>query len=266
MKIATWNINGVRTRAPRLVSWLQRAQPDVLCLQETRCLPEAFPWADVEAVGYRGAAHGEKGRNGVAILAREPLSEVTPIALDPQARLIGARVGEVEVLCAYAPSGGEVGSPKWRHKLAWYAGFSAWLAERSPEQPLVLAGDLNVAPTELDCGDPAAWAGSAATHPDARAALSAIEAWGLTDTLRLHVEGRVASWWDYRSFSFAKDNGLRIDFVSVTPSLAARCTAAWIDKAERRKGRSPVKPSDHVPVLAEFANQARPARGAGRVR
>jgi exodeoxyribonuclease-3 len=170
---------------------------------------------------------------------------------DPQARLVAATVGGVRVLSAYVPNGQEVGSPAFAYKLRWLERLRAYLERHAdPGQPLAICGDFNVAPEDRDVHDPAAWEGQVLCHPDERAALSRLASWGLTDAFRLqHSEGGLYSWWDYRMLAFAKNLGLRIDLVLVTAPLARRCSAAEIDRAER-KGK---QASDHAPVLVTFS-------------
>jgi len=260
MKIASWNVNSIRTRKERLLRWLAVHQPSALCLQEIKTTEMDFPFADLDALGYRAAVHGQKTYNGVAILARREMTEVErglgDGVDDPQARLIAARVpgpgGEAgaRVVSVYVPNGQEVGSDKWRYKLEWMRRLRAWLDRRaSPAEPLLVCGDFNVAPEARDVHDPAAWEPTVLFHAEARAALEQIRGWGLTDTLRLlRQEEGLYSWWDYRMLAFAKNHGLRIDLILASDPLATRCVAASIDRQER-KGR---QQSDHAPVVAEF--------------
>jgi exodeoxyribonuclease-3 len=254
MKIATWNVNSINARKERLLAWLAQHTPDVLCLQETKVEDAAFPHEDIERAGYRAVAHGQKTYNGVAILSRVPLEQVR-IGLDdgvddPQARLIAARAESVEVLCAYVPNGGEPGSDKFAYKLAWLERLAAHLQRRYDRAaPLVLCGDLNIAPDERDVARPEEWNDSVLCAPEARAGLAKLLAWGLTDCFRQHhPEPGLYSWWDYRQLGFPKNNGLRIDHILATKPLAERCRSASIDR-EQRKGKLP---SDHAPVIAEF--------------
>ena len=254
MKIATWNVNSVRARADRLLRWLATHSPDVLCLQELKVQDADFPFDMLRAAGYEAAAHGQKTYNGVAILARTAPADVErgfgDGGDDTQSRLIAARVAGIRVVSVYIPNGQEVGSEKWVYKLEWLRRLRAWLDRRCrPDEPIVLCGDFNVAPEAKDVHDPAAWEPTVLFHPEARAALESVRAWGFTDTLRLHrQEDGLYSWWDYRMLAFPKNNGLRIDFVLATAPLAQRCNAASIDRDER-KG---TLPSDHAPVIAEF--------------
>lgn len=255
MKIASWNVNSIRKRMDRLVPWLAQHCPDVLCLQETKVEDDAFPRAAIEALGYQVVCHGQKTYNGVAILTREPVRDVVrgfgEDTQDPQARFLMVTVGEVKVGTVYVPNGQEVGSEKFRYKLEWLQRWRRWLASNADAgSPLALCGDMNIAPEDRDVCDPVAWKDQVLCHPDERAALAEVCRWGLTDTLRQHhAEPGLYTWWDYRQLSFPKNLGLRIDLILCTPPLAARCISASID----RNARKGVAPSDHAPVIAEFA-------------
>lgn len=254
MKVATWNVNSIRVRLPRLLAWLGAHAPDVLCLQEIKVPEEDFPTEELRAAGYSAAVHGQRTYNGVAILSRAPAEDVRPGlrdgSEDAQSRLLSARIDGVRVYSAYFPNGGEVDSDKWRYKLAWMERLRAHLRSHAdPAEPLLLCGDFNVAPEARDVARPEEWEGTVLCHPEARAALQRLVDWGLRDTFRLHhAEGGFYSWWDYRQLGFPKNNGLRIDHVFATAPMAARCRAASIDR-EERKGK---QPSDHAPVMAEF--------------
>ncbi len=254
MRIATWNVNSVRARQDRLVAFLGRHKPDVLCLQELKAETDEFPMEVVRELGYEAAVHGQRTYNGVAILAKTPIEDVR-MGMgddDEQARLIAGTVRGIRILCAYVPNGGEPASPKFAYKLEWMKRLAAHLAATySPDAALALCGDFNVAPTDLDVKNPDAWKDSVLARPEARVALAKIRAFGLTDTLRLHQpEGGLFSWWDYRMLAFPKNDGLRIDHVDVTAPLAARCLGVKIDRDER-KGKLA---SDHAPVMADFSD------------
>ena len=254
MLVASWNVNSIRAREERLLRWLDARKPDVVCLQELKVEDQAFPFEAVEAAGYRAAVWGQRTYNGVAILAKTVPALVKKGIDDEvddlQARLITARVGGLRVVNVYAPNGAEVGTDKWAYKLEWMKRLRAPLDRRfDPREPLVLCGDFNVAPEARDVHDPRAWEPSVLFHRDARAALQQVVAFGLQDTLRLHTqEAGLYSWWDYRMLAFPKNRGLRIDLILATGPVATSCTAASIDRNER-KGK---QPSDHAPVLAEF--------------
>jgi exodeoxyribonuclease III len=249
MKLATWNVNSVRAREARLIGWLERHRPDVLCLQELKGAAEFFPTAAVAKVGYRAAVLGQKAYNGVAILAREKLEDVRrgldDGVDDPQARLISARVGGVRVICVYVPNGGDVGHAKWQYKLAWLERLAAYLKRwHEPSEPLVLCGDFNIAPDDRDVANPESWRDTVLCHADVRARLAPLLVWGLRDLLRqTHPEGGIFSWWDYRNLGFPKNDGLRIDLVLATAPVT--CREAVVDR-EERQGQ---QPSDHAPVV-----------------
>jgi exodeoxyribonuclease III len=254
MRLATWNVNSVRAREERLVRWLGAKAPDVLCLQELKVTEDAFPSLPLRSLGYHAAIHGQRTYNGVAVLSRREPSEVErgfgDGGDDAQSRLVAARVGNVHVVSAYVPNGAEVGSDKWAYKLEWLRRLRAWLDRRFAKADLVaLCGDFNVAPEPRDVCDPAAWEASVLFHPEARRALDHVRAWGLVDAFRRHHEAPgLYTWWDYRMLAFPKNQGLRIDHVLLSEPLAARCTAASIDRNER-KGK---QPSDHAPVVVEL--------------
>ncbi len=254
MKIASWNVNSVRSRLERLLRWLEKTGPDVVCLQELKATEDNFPFDPLRRAGYHAAVYGQKTYNGVAILAREEPVQVErgldDDVDDPQARLIAAEVAGIQVLNAYVPNGQSVGSEKYDYKLAWLRRLTEYFERRyQPSQLLVLCGDFNVAPDDRDVANPKKWGASVLCHPASREALEDVCRWGLRDVfLQHHPEGGVYSWWDYRMLAFPKNDGLRIDHVFATESLARRCRAAEIDRDER-KG---TKPSDHAPVVAVF--------------
>ncbi|MDZ7616464.1 MAG: exodeoxyribonuclease III [Patescibacteria group bacterium] len=254
MKVATWNVNSVRARLDRLVSWLERHGPDIVCLQELKARDDAFPSDAIEAAGYHAVVYGQPTYNGVAILSRsEPEKVIRGMddgVEDSQARLLAVQVDGVQVVSVYVPNGQVVGSEQYAYKLEWLRRARQFLDRHfTPAMPLLLCGDFNVARDERDVANPAAWAPSVLCHPASRIALEELLGWGLVDVLRhQHPEGGAYSWWDYRNLGFPKNDGLRIDYVFATQSLAARCTAAEIDRQERKGA----KPSDHAPVIAVF--------------
>lgn len=254
MKIASWNVNSVRARLERLVAWLEAERPDVLCLQETKVVDEAFPAEALEDAGYTSLVFGQKTYNGVAILSRSTAHEVARGFGDEEddlgARFLVAELGGVLIGSVYVPNGREVGTEHFTAKLRWLGRLRAWLhREAGPDQEVVLCGDWNITPDDRDVWDPEGRRDTIHCHPDERAALAELVDWGLSDTLRLHDDaaGRF-SWWDYRQLGFQKNRGLRIDMVYATAPLAARCTAADIDR-EARKGKGA---SDHAPLWASF--------------
>ena len=254
MRIVSWNINSLRKRQERLLTWLAETQPDVVCLQETKCTDEQFPELALRAAGYQSAFHGQKSYNGVAILSRSALQDVRASLRDeeddPQARVVAATIGSVRVYSIYAPNGQAVGSPAYDYKLKWYARLQKCLEEKEDSaHHLVVCGDFNVAPKDEDVFDPGLWHGAIMCSERERAAFEQLCGTILTDTLRIHHrEAGLFSWWDYRMLAFAKNRGLRIDAILANKTLAARCTAAGIER-EMREGP---EPSDHAPVWAEF--------------
>jgi exodeoxyribonuclease-3 len=252
MKIATWNVNSIRARKDRLLAWLERAKPDVALLQELKVEDKDMPRDELRAAGYDYAATCQKTYNGVAILSRLPISDVQhglgDDVDDPQARVVAATVGGVRVVSAYVPNGQVVGSDKWEYKLRFYERLGRYLdrcdLSNPLAQPLVLGGDFNVAPDARDVHKPSEWENTVLFHPEARAALERMRSRGLYDSLRLlHDESGRFSWWDYRAGGFQRDDGLRIDQLYVTASLADKVTEASIDRGER----GGEQPSDHTP-------------------
>ncbi len=254
MKIVSWNINSLRKRQERLLDWLGATQPDIVCLQETKCSDEQFPELILRAAGYHSAFHGQKSYNGVAILSRrEPRAVRASLCdevEDDQARVIAATVGEVRVYSIYAPNGQAVASPAFEYKLRWFARLRDCLTkEMELRTPLAVCGDFNVAPEDRDVHDPELWRGAIMCSAEERRAFAELSQAGLQDTLRLHhAEGGLFSWWDYRMLAFPKNRGLRIDAILTSETLAAHCTASGIER-DMRKGK---EPSDHAPVWAKF--------------
>src|SRR5213082_2527338 len=252
MKIVSWNINSLRKRQDRLFVWLEAEKPDIVYLQETKCPDELFPALGLQAVGYRSAYHGEKSYNGVAILAKSQLCDVRPLlcdeVVDPQSRVIAATIGHLRVFSIYAPNGQAVGSPAYEYKLHWYHRLRDCIAKEKSND-VVVCGDFNVAPEDIDVYDANLWRGAIMCSDGERSAFQQLCEIGLRDTLRLHPEEPgVFTWWDYRMLSFQKNRGLRIDAVLVNESLAKKCTASGVDR-EMRQGKDP---SDHAPLWAEF--------------
>ncbi|MBN2292065.1 MAG: exodeoxyribonuclease III [Pirellulales bacterium] len=252
MKIASWNVNSVKARYDRLSQWLKSARPDVLCLQELKTQEDSFPFESFEELGYNAAVYGQKTYNGVAILSREQ-----PVQIergfgdeDPQARMIAATIAGVRVVSVYVPNGQEIGTDKHAYKLRWLKRFTEYLEENfTPRKQLLVCGDFNIAPDDIDVAHPDAWAESVLCDPAGRAAVAKIREWGLVDVFRhQHPDAAAYSWWDYRRLSFPKNDGLRLDYILATSRLAKKCTATSIDR-DARKGE---KPSDHTPVFAEF--------------
>ena len=220
MRIATWNVNSVKAREARVVGWLRQHRPDVLGLQELKTTDEAYPAETVRAEGFESAVYGQRAFNGVALLSPHPIAGVRRGLDDddPQARLIAGVVRGVTVYSAYFPNGRTVGSEAYDYKLAWMGRLLDLLdARHDPGDPVVLTGDFNVAPDDLDAQDPERWAPSVLCHPSAREALERIRGWGFVDVVREHnPEGRLYSWWDYRRLAFPRNDGLRIDHIFAT--------------------------------------------------
>ncbi len=256
MRIATWNVNSVKQRVPRLLPWLDQRRPDVVCLQETKLTDEAFEALladDLTARGYTFACHGQGQWNGVALLSRVGLDDVVagfdgmPGFPDAEARAISATCGGVRVHSLYVPNGREVDSDHYRYKLAWLDALRHVVAA-GPREVLV-CGDLNIAPADADVFDPAAYRNETHVTPRERAALQSLEAVGLRDVVRERwPDERVFSYWDYRAGMFHKNLGMRIDLILAGAPVAERVRAAWIDR-EARKGKLP---SDHAPVIVDL--------------
>jgi exodeoxyribonuclease-3 len=256
MKLITWNVNSIRQRLPRLLALLQRHRPHLVCLQETKVVDQSFPFAALEQSGYHAAVFGQKGYNGVALLARQPLAAVARgFEEEPtpgEARVIAGRLGDLQLVNVYVVNGKSPGSEAFAVKLRWLEALRRWIERQfDPGQPLVIAGDFNVAPDDRDVHDPELWQGRLLCTDDERLRLRALCDWGLSDLFRLHHDaGGHFSWWDYRQGAFRRDRGVRIDLLLGTAPIAARCVVAKIDRAERDPGNGEGKPSDHAPVIA----------------
>ncbi|RFS83069.1 exodeoxyribonuclease III [Actinomadura spongiicola] len=272
MRLATWNVNSVKARLPRLLTWLDEHEPDVVCLQETKCRADQFPAAEVEELGYTTAVRGDGRWNGVAILSRvgvedvstgfpgepvyegaaeEPQLELTePVVLTPEARAIGATCGGVRVWSLYAPNGRTPDSAHYVYKLEWFAALREALAtELASGAPLVACGDYNVAPTDDDVWDPAVFAHSTHVTPPERQALADLRAVGLHDVVPTPMKGpHPFTYWDYRAGAFHKNMGMRIDLFYASEDVAGRVRSAYVDR-EARKGKGP---SDHAPVVVDL--------------
>ena len=260
MRIATWNVNSVIARLPRLVEWLEQTAPDVVCLQETKVAAGAFPAASVEPLGYAVAHHGEGRWNGVAVLSRIGLADVVPgLPGDPgfpdegtpEARTLAATCGPVRVRSVYVPNGRSPDDPHYAYKLRWLGALAAAVKEdAAAATPFAVLGDFNIAPADADVWDPAAFAGSTHVTPAEREALAALTGAGLADVLPRIAKGpHPYTYWDYRAGAFHKGMGMRIDLVLANPALAGLVRDAWVDR-EARKGKAP---SDHAPVVVDLA-------------
>ena len=253
MKIATWNVNSLRVRLEHVRDWLQSEQPDVLGLQETKLTDDKFPESELAEVGYHSIFSGQPTYNGVALLSREPVEDVSANIVDfedSQRRVLSATLGDVRILNLYVPNGQAVGSEKYKYKLEWLAALTAQLRKDiETYEHVIIMGDFNIAPADEDVHDPEAWEGKIICSDKERAALDAIKGLGFSDTFRQFAQPEKSfSWWDYRAAGFRRDLGLRIDLILATRALAVRCSAATIDKEPRRLER----PSDHTPVFAIF--------------
>jgi exodeoxyribonuclease III len=255
VKIATYNVNGIKARLPRLIEWLDETKPDVVCLQELKSSDETLPVADVEAAGYRGVWHGQKGFNGVAILARGEMPAETQKGLlgepeDDHSRYVEADVFGIRVASIYLPNGNPQPGPKFDYKLRWFDRLTARAAELlAREEPTVLAGDYNVIPTDADIANPQAMVDDALMQPESRAAFRRLAAMGWTDSLRaVHPSGPLWTFWDYQAGGWQRDAGFRIDHLMLSPEAADRLTNAGVDKDHR--GRE--KASDHAATWIEL--------------
>jgi exodeoxyribonuclease-3 len=256
VRVATWNVNSVKQRLPRLFPWLDERQPDVVCLQETKLADDAFHElldAGLEQRGYQAAVHGQGGWNGVAILSRAGLDDVVtglagaPGFPGPEARAVAATCGGIRIWSVYVPNGRSPGSDHYHYKLAWLDALTAVVAG-GPDSALV-CGDMNIAPADADVFDPAAYVGQTHVTPPEREALAKLEGLGLHDVVRDRWPSeQVFTYWDYRAGMFHQNLGMRIDLVLASDPVAARVKAAWVDR-QARKGTGP---SDHAPVIVDL--------------
>ena len=259
LKIATWNINGVKARIDNLQAWLKESDPDIACLQEIKSVDEGFPRLEIEALGYHVETHGQKGFNGVAILSKQSPDEVNRGLpgddSDEQARFIegvfSTERGVLRVVSLYLPNGNPVDTPKFPYKLSWMERLQTFAADRlSYEEPLVLAGDYNVIPEPVDCHDPRVWEGDALFRPESRSAFRKLENMGFTDALRsVNDQPETYTFWDYQAGAWPKNNGIRIDHLMLSPEAANLLQSATVEK----NVRGWEKPSDHVPVAISLA-------------
>ena len=257
MKLASYNLNGIRARLPRLIEWLEREKPDVVCLQELKCADEALPIADIEAAGYGAVWHGQKGFNGVAVLAREDTPKLRRMGLpgdpdDTHSRYIEAEVDGMVVASLYLPNGNPVGTEKFDYKIRWFDRLAAHSAELlQEERPVVLAGDWNVVPEDRDVFSVHATAHDAVMQPEAREAWRRMVNRGWTDSLRaIHPdEPKLYTFWDYTAGCWQRDLGFRLDHLLCSPEAADRLRDAGVDKWARAQEKA----SDHAPTWAEFS-------------
>lgn len=262
MKIVTWNINGIKARLGNLLVWLKDSAPDIVCLQEIKSVDDQFPRAEIEALGYHVETHGQKGFNGVAILSKIRFDEVNRGLPgdegDEQARFMegvfSTDKGVLRVVSLYLPNGNPIDTEKFPYKLAWMARLEKWAQERLLlEEPLLLCGDYNVIPEPIDARNPEAWLGDALFQPESRQAFRRLLNLGFTEATRAVTDAPdIYSFWDYQAGAWQKNNGIRIDFVLLSPEAANRFTSASIEKHVRAWE----KPSDHVPVVAKIGFEA----------
>ena len=265
MRIATWNVNSIKQRLDNVLSWLGARQPDIVCLQETKCIDKDFPRESFESLGYNVAIHGQKAFNGVAFLSKLPFDEVTPGLSgddnDPQARFLegvfSTKAGVVRVANLYLPNGNPPDTDKYVYKIRWMRRLLAYAHERlALEEPLVLCGDFNVIPEAIDASHPEAWLGDALFLPETRAHFRALSNLGLIDAVRATCDAAgLYSFWDYQAGAWQKNRGIRIDHILLSPQAADRLSSAGIDKHVRAWER----PSDHVPVFIDLAIEPRAA-------
>ena len=256
MRIASWNVNGLRARLDFVRHWLDARKPDLVGIQELKLTDEQLPEDELREAGYQVVAHGQKGWNGVAVLAREPL-EAVQRGLPGQeafgARLIEARQGELRFVTIYVPNGKTVSHEDFPKKLAWYDTLAAWLeSEHDPQHPLVLCGDFNLVPEPIDSWNEEKLHGRIFHTDEERKRWRRLVEWGLHDVYReQNPQTQAFSWWDYRGGAFHRGHGLRIDFLLATAPIASRVREAWIDRDYRKK-KDGLTASDHAPVLAEL--------------
>ncbi len=250
MRIATWNVNSIGARWPRVASWLTQREPDVLLVQETKAAPDGFPVEEARELGYEVAHHGQGRWNGVAIMSRVGLADVVAgLDGDAEARAVAATCRGVRVYSCYVPNGRALDDPHYAYKLWWLEQLRATLAERDPAIPCVVGGDFNVAPEDRDCYDPAAFVGATHVSEPERRALRALGDIGLVDLVRWsHPDETIFTWWDYRGGAFHRGHGLRIDLVFGDLALAGRVRETFVDR-DARKGE---RPSDHAPVVVDL--------------
>lgn len=253
-KIATWNVNSLKVRLEQVLAWLERQQPDVLALQETKSTDANFPVEAISAAGYQVSYRGQKTYNGVATLAKGPLETLAgeiPGYADAERRVLAVKRRDITVLNLYVPNGAEVESAKYRYKLEWFSKLHPFVKTLQEEnERLVILGDFNIAPADEDVHDPEEWRGSVLVSEPERAEFQKLLAHGFEDCFRLFEQDtKRFSWWDYRAAAFRRNRGLRIDHILASKALAGLCRACYIDPAPRRLDR----PSDHAPVVAEFA-------------
>jgi exodeoxyribonuclease-3 len=256
--LVTWNVNSLRPRLPRVLALLEREQPDLICLQETKTLDDEFPTEQLAEAGYAATSHGQRPYNGVAILSRSVPDQVTRgFPGDPtpdDARVLVTRFGALTVINVYVINGRDRTDPAYELKLDWLTALCAWIAGSfDPADDLILVGDFNIAPDDRDVHDPARWQDVILCTGPERRQFQRLLKWGFIDLFRRHVaSGGHYTWWDYRAGAFHRGWGLRLDLILGTRPVADRCVAVRIDRNERRPNSGQGKPSDHAPVIATF--------------
>ena len=261
MRLATWNVNSLKARLERVLAWAARNQPDVLCLQETKLSDSAVPALAFAELGYEVAHNGAGRWNGVAIASRIGLTDVLsglPAGdgwTDDGGRFLAATCGPMRVASIYVPNGRVLDSEFYLQKLEWLERLAGWLDDNDPATELAICGDYNVAPEDIDVWDPAAVHGATHVSPQERAAVAKLREWGMVDVVRkFNPEPGFFSWWDYRAGNFHKNLGMRIDHIYVSAPLAARAVAATRDRDARKPSTYPGIPSDHAPLIVDFAD------------
>jgi exodeoxyribonuclease III len=255
VKVITWNVNSLRARYDRTLALLQRHEPDVLCLQELKMLEAEFPFDAFRELGYESVALGQKSYNGVAIISRLPMENVTRgFEGDPapaQSRVIAADIGGIRIANLYVVNGKSIEHPDYQLKLAWIEALNNWLTSTCPAgSPLLVVGDFNVAPADIDVHDPDAWRGQNLCSEPERERLRALCGGAMTDVFRhLYPEDQRFTWWDYRNGAFHKNLGLRIDLAIASTPVLERCVSVEVDREERKLSTGEGKPSDHAPVI-----------------
>ena len=262
MRLATWNVNSLKARIERVLAWTEVHRPDVLCMQETKLTDAQAPYVDFQALGDELVHHGPGRWNGVAIASRLGIDDVTAGIPTPDGwtddggRFLAATCGPLRVATIYVPNGRVVDSEFYLAKIEWLQRLAAWLNDNDPSTELVMCGDFNVAPTDDDVWDPAAVHGATHVSPRERAALARLREWGMFDIVRqFHPEPGFFTWWDYRAGHFHKNFGMRIDHVYVSPALARRAVGAERDRDARKPSTYPGIPSDHAPLIVDFADE-----------
>ena len=253
MKIASWNVNGIRARTEHVVNWLKTTQPDVLAIQESKVVDDLFPYDEYLKLGYYPLVYGQKAYNGVALLSKkEPINPSTGISgyKDPQTRVVSATYEGITVMDIYVPNGQSIGSDKFVYKLEWLDHLTGYIEKSLKEnENLIVLGDFNIAPEDRDVYDPEAWKDKVLCSKQERGALEKLVDLGLADSFRLFKQQDASySWWDYRAAAYRRKMGLRIDLILLSTPVAERCTSSTIDESPRGWE----KPSDHTPVVVEI--------------